>query len=88
MRYLRPIRIQDDQAAGGERFQDRVDLGLVSIRVQEKLDRAPHPVGELVRPGQVHRPLPHHRVVKPLHELGEVHDRKCAGHLAAFLSLG
>src|SRR2546426_7841553 len=28
-----------------------------------------------MRPGEVHRPLPNHRVVKPFHDLGEMNDR-------------
>src|SRR5208282_5964940 len=54
---------------------------------QEKLHRAPHPVGELVRPGQIHRPLPHHRVVEPFHELRQMHHRERVRHFASLLPL-
>src|ERR1039458_32945 len=54
---------------------------------QEKLHRAPHPVGELVRPGQIHRPLPHHRVVEPFHELRQMHHRKRVRNFASLLPL-
>src|ERR1700721_247932 len=36
---------------------------------QEKLHCALHPVGQFVRPREIHRPLPHHGVVEPFHEL-------------------
>jgi len=54
---------------------------------KKKLYRAPYPIRELVRPGQIHGPLPHHRVVESFHEFGQVHNRKCSGHLAALLPL-
>ena len=54
---------------------------------QEKVHRAPHPVRELVRPGEIHRPLTHHRVVEPFHELRKMHHRKRARRLAPLLPL-
>src|SRR5579872_6080449 len=60
---------------------------LRSDAAQEKFHCAPHPLGEFVRPGQVHCPLPNDRVVEPFHELRQVHYGKCACHLASLLAL-
>src|SRR5260370_21809953 len=38
-----------------------------------------------MRPGEVHRPLPNHRVVKPFHELGEMNDRNAPRDSTALL---
>jgi hypothetical protein len=55
---------------------------------QEKLDGVAHPLREFVRSRQIHGPLPDHGVEEPLHELGEMNDRKILRDLAIFLALG
>src|ERR1700722_3950591 len=67
------------------RMEDSKNSGLDPSK--KKLYRAEYPICELVRSGQINRPLPYDRVVEAFHEFRQMDNRKVACNLAPLLSL-
>src|ERR1700676_1573904 len=71
-----------------ERLEVVPDCRLRLRPAQEKFDRVAHSLRVLGGAREGPRPLPDDSVENPLHELGEMNDRKIAGHFAVFLAFG